>query len=251
MPKQLLKLLMDNRGERKPLVAQVSDDEETLYIYDAIVSTAVEADWFGGVSAQELVPLIRQSKSPKLALRINSGGGDVFAAQAIAQAIRDFEGDVTVYVDGTCASAATVIACAADKIVMASGGLWMVHRVWTMAMGNTNDFLEMADLLDKADGLIAQAYAAKTGANADAMLGLMDAETWMTAEEALSAKFIDEVSPVIKAQVNKWNLSAYANAPEPKAEPTPEPKPTADEVSSERQQFLSRRTRIINAQANH
>lgn len=246
MPKQLLKLLLDNKSERKPLRAQIEGDTETLYLYDAIVSTNVEADWYGGVSAEELVPLIRQSSAPKLALRINSGGGDIFAAQAIAQALRDFKGEAVAYIDGTCASAATVIACAASRVVMAAGGLYMVHRAWTIGMGNTNDFLATAALLDKADRTIALQYSAKTGETEDSMLALMDAETWLSAEEALAMKFIDEVSAVIKSQANKWNLSAYAKAPaQVQAQESPD-----DLVTAGRREYLARKNRLLSAQAN-
>jgi ATP-dependent Clp protease protease subunit len=210
---QLLKLLASNRAKApKPIQMSVSGDETTIYIYDAIVSDDISAEWWGGVSAQTLVPQIRSIKGGTIHLHINSPGGDVFAAQAICQAIRDTAAKVIAHVDGFAASAATVIATAADEIQISEGGMYMVHCGWTMAMGNALDMRATADLLDKVDSTICAQYARKTGKSNEDVLAIMQAETWYTAQEAIDAGFIDSISvlPKVKAA---WDLSAYANAP--------------------------------------
>ncbi len=211
---KLLQLLAKNKGRAAPRALVSESGETTIYIYDSIVSDDITAEWWGGVSAQSLVPQIRAIKDGTINLRINSPGGDVFAAQAICQAIRDTSARVIAHVDGFAASAATVIATAADEIRISEGGMYMVHCGWTFAMGNAVEMRATADLLDKVDTTIVNQYARKTGMTADEVLAIMQAETWYTAAEAVAAKFVDAVSesPKVKAE---WDLSAYANAPAP------------------------------------
>jgi len=220
MKRNLLELLARNRARGVPggrpfgdAVVASSGTSVVVYLYDAIVATKVDAEWFGGVSAEELVPLLRGLDASQIDLRINSPGGDVFAAQAIAQALRDSKARVIAHVDGIAASAATIVATAADEIEIAVGALYMVHRGWTIAMGNANDMLEVADLLDKVDGTMAAQYAKRTGGTVDEMLAVMDAETWMTAQEAVDGKFVDRVAQDQESVDGSWDLSAYNRAP--------------------------------------
>lgn len=239
---QLLKLLASNRRQEKPRALETQGDETTIYIYDAIVSDDISAEWFGGVSAQSLVPQIRAIKGGTLHLRINSPGGDVFAAQAIVAAIRDTGAKVIAHIDGYAASAATVIATAADEIEMSDGAMYMIHCAWTVAYGNASDLLETAALLEKVDGVIASQYAKRSGQTPEAIKALMDAESWFTAQEAVDAGLVDRVAldaPKAKAQ---WDLSAYAKAP--KQTPEPEPKSITNEHRERQQQRLKMLNRL-------
>lgn len=230
---KLQTLLASNRGRAAaPRALVTNGDETTIYLYDSIVSDDITAEWWGGVSAQSLVPQIRGIKGGTVHFRINSPGGDVFAAQAICQAIRDTSAHVIAHIDGYAASAATVIATAADEIRASEGAMYMVHCGWTFAMGNAIEMRATADLLDKVDGTISAQYARKTGLPEAKVLAIMQAETWYTAQEAVDAKFIDSISesPKVKAT---WDLSAYANAPAPAA---PEIDNSATEDHRARQQ---------------
>lgn len=233
----LIKLLADNRkveGKRFEVFSQGETD--TIYIYDQIVSSDAEAAWFGGVSAQTLAPILRESKAAKIDLRINSIGGDVFAASAIVAAMADSKAEIYAYIDGLCASAATVVASAAKTVSMAETASYMIHRAWTMAVGNASDFLDLAATLEKVDGQIAAIYSKRTKMEVDALLALMDAETWYSADEAKAAGFVDEVSAVIKSAGVEWNLSAYKNAPAVQARiesvKTPEAAPIEKDTAS-------------------
>lgn len=218
MPQNLTQLLASNRQRAAKLpqskIVASGEQETTIYIYDSIVSDEETAQWWGGVSAQALVPQIRVIAGGTIHLRINSPGGDVFAAQAICQAIRDTGAKVIAHVDGYAASAATVIANAADEIEMAAGGFYMIHNAWTWAMGNANDLTETAALLSKIDGSLASQYAAKSGKPVDEIRALMDAETWFTAEEAVAVGLVDRIATSTKANA-AWDMSAYSKAPKP------------------------------------
>ena len=223
--RKLLQLLADNRGPRAP----VQLDGSTLYVYDAIVSTNAEADWWGGVSAEALVPvLLNQRQGVRLTMRINSPGGDAFAAQAIVNAMRQSPATIEVEVDGIAASAASIIALGGDKVRISEGGMFMIHNAWIVAMGNAQDMRDTASLLEKVDDTAAQQYAEKTGKDKSRMAELMAAETWFTAAEALELGLVDEiVKPAAKGQAGAqasarpktWNLAAYDKAPQAAAQP--------------------------------
>jgi ATP-dependent protease ClpP protease subunit len=192
----------------------------TLFLYDVIVGSDLEAEFFGGVAPSQFSQALAGMSGP-VALRINSPGGDVMAARAMAQAMREYDGEIVAHVDGLAASAATLITSAADRVVMAPGGLFMIHRAWTMIAGNAEDMLAQAALLEKVDGTIAETYATKGKNDAEHYAELMSAETWMTPAEALAEGLIDEViEEGKKSSAKAWNLAAFTNAPQPEAEPS-------------------------------
>lgn len=207
---RLLNLLASNakRGEFRA-------EGNTIYLYDVIVSSDLDAEWFGGVSAESFIRQL-QGMTGEVALRINSPGGDVFAARAMAQAMREYDGDIVAHIDGVAASAASLIAVSASRVVMAPGSFLMIHKAWTIGFGNADELKATAVLLDKIDGTIAGTYAAKApDTSVEAFLDLMAAETWFTAAEALDIGLADEtVSDGAKPSNSlNWDLSAYGQAP--------------------------------------
>ena len=126
MHSRLLQLLRDN-ATREPtgLRMEASADATTIYLYDVI-------DPYWGISASEVVKQIAGLKDSAIHLRINSPGGDVFDGRAIASAIAQ-HGNVTAWIDGLAASAATYVATAAKTVNIAEGAFFMVHEAWTLA----------------------------------------------------------------------------------------------------------------------
>ncbi|WP_301100337.1 head maturation protease, ClpP-related, partial [Propionivibrio sp.] len=177
----MFKLLSENRGKGFFSVENAAQ-ETTIYLYDAIVGTDIEAEYWGGVSAETLVKTIRAVTAPVINLRVNSPGGDVFAARAIEQALRDSAATVIAHIDGYAASAASFMVMAADQIIMAKGAFLMIHKAWTIAIGNADAMTAQAALLDKLDGTLAETYATRSGMEAEAVMQLMAAETWFTAD---------------------------------------------------------------------
>lgn len=227
----LLQLLKDNADRpRCWRVNQEAGKAATVYVYDVIGGI------WGGVQAEEFVQELQAIDAEQIDLRINSPGGDVFDARAIATALREHPANVTAYVDGLAASAATTIAMAADRVEIAQGGFFMIHNAWAFMYGNKNEMRDMADLLEKVDGAIAADYATKTGNTADQIAEWMNEESWFTADEAVENGFADAVMGS-KGDAANWNLAAYRNAPEiPKDEENAGERIKAD---------LERRLRLI------
>ncbi|WP_084295233.1 head maturation protease, ClpP-related [Caldanaerobius polysaccharolyticus] len=150
-----------------------------------------------------------------LNIYINSEGGDVFAGQAVYSILSRHKAQKIVYIDGLAASIASVIAMAGDLVVMPKNAMMMIHNPWTIAMGNANDFRKLADDLDKIRESLIAAYQSKSNLSKEEIIELMDAETWMTAEEALQYGFADEIEKEkqVAASIDEKFLKVYRNIP--------------------------------------
>ncbi|MFH2075750.1 MAG: head maturation protease, ClpP-related [Pseudomonadota bacterium] len=162
-----------------------------LWIYEEIG----EDFWGeGGITAKSFQKELSAIKAPQIDLHINSPGGSVFDGITIYNLLKQHPANVTTYIDGLAASIASVVALAGDKVIMADNGLFMIHKASGMVVGTSDDMRDFAEKLDKVNGSIATAYISKTGKDEPEISGMMAAETWMTAQEALDFGFIDEIS---------------------------------------------------------
>lgn len=128
-----------------------------------------------------------------LNIYVNSGGGSVFAGIAIYNILKRCTANKTVHIDGLAASIASVIALAGDNIIMPKNSFLMIHKAWCMAAGNANELRETADMLEFIEQSIVNVY--NENRNEDIEISyikdLMNAETWLTAEE--SAKIFKNI----------------------------------------------------------
>lgn len=188
---------------------------------------------FGGigwdVTVADISRQIRESPAGPLSVRINSPGGSVFDGLAIASMLRR-HGDVTAYVDGIAASAASIIAISAARRVMAPGTFLMIHNPSSIAQGEATDFRQEADVLDSIAGEMAKLYADASGGKMDpkTCLAMMDAETWLTADQAIECGLVHAVEGVApklasidKTRHNYHNIPKEIAMPEPNETPAP------------------------------
>lgn len=178
--------------------------------------------WFyGSVSARSVRNTLKAQKNAKLIkLRINSEGGDVFDGFAIYNLLNEHPARVEVDIDALAASVASIIAMAADEVRIASNAWLMIHNAWGAARGEAEDLRRWGDVLEKMSGQAAEIYAARSGLSLDEIRELMDAETWMTAEEALKRGFVDKVIPAKKSSAQasarafaRMAVDDYRNVP--------------------------------------
>jgi ATP-dependent Clp endopeptidase proteolytic subunit ClpP len=150
--------------------------------------------WSGeGVTAKNFQKEISAIKASQIDLHINSPGGSVFDGLTIYNLLKQHPANITSFIDGLAASIASVIALAGDKVVMAENALYMMHNPFGMVMGNAGDMRAMADVLDKIRGSMSGIYMSKSRKNEEEINSLLDAETWLNADEALSMGFIDQI----------------------------------------------------------
>ena len=167
-------------------------------------------DFEGGISADDFRDCLKDHAGSDVTIHLNSEGGSVSDGLAMYNAIIQHEGKVTVHIDTLAASIATVIASAADEVVMNSNAKYMIHRCWTVAMGNCKDFRSTADVMEMLDQDIADSYVERTKKPKAEIIEMMDAETWMDAEEALAQGFVDSI---YKIERKKKPAKAEADMP--------------------------------------
>lgn len=124
---------------------------------------------------------------------INSPGGDVFAASQIYNMLKEYNGKVTVKIDGIAASAASVIAMAGSEIIMSPVAIMMIHNPATVIFGEASDFQSGIDMLSEVKESIVNAYEKKTRLARNKISKMMDAETWFSANKAVELGFADKV----------------------------------------------------------
>ena len=132
---------------------------------------------------------------PEIVVRINSGGGDVFAANAIYTRLKDNAATITVKIDGWAASAATIVAMAGDVIEIPGNGVFMVHDPKMGAMGyfSAEEFTKAAEELKVIKQAIVNGYALKTKKDPEEIAAIMAAETWYDGKQAVDAGFCDRL----------------------------------------------------------
>jgi ATP-dependent protease ClpP protease subunit len=156
-----------------------------------IYETIGEDWWTGGGVTSKSISRQLANMSGDIEVVINSRGGDYFEGGAIYNLLREHDGKVTVKVISLAASAASVIAMAADELLIGDNASIMIHNAWLIAVGNRNDFDKVSDTLGQFDEAMARLYAKRTGGTVAEMSELMDAETWFTGQAAVDAGFAD------------------------------------------------------------
>ena len=177
----------------------------TLNIYGYITSFPFED--YGEVSAVNLSKQLEAlGDVEQIDVHINSYGGEVAEGLAIYNALRRHKAKVTTYCDGFACSIASVIFMAGDERVMSESSLLMIHNAWTSAMGNSAELRKQADDLEKITQASVEAYKSHSSLSEEVIKNLMDKETWILPEEALSYGFATTVD---KTENEKASQSAW------------------------------------------
>jgi len=171
--------------------------------FDGVTSAGVR-QWLGEIGQRDV------------SLTLNSGGGDVFEGVAIYNDLAALPGKVTVTITGLAASAASVIAMAGDHIVMMETSMMMLHNSWTPIEGDRHLLQHVIGVLEKNDQSMATIYAARTGQPAAKIREMMDAETWLSPQEALALGFADEVRPAGPVSPPAGDLSRVIGSARPR-----------------------------------
>ena len=161
------KMMIQNKTRRNWYSIENKAETETaeVYLFDEI--------GFWGITAKDFVRDFVGLKIKLITLHINSGGGNVFDGIAISNAIKNHPADVTAQIDGIAASISSIIALAANRVVIASDGFMMIHRAQGLTIGDAELMRKQADVLDKIDGTLAESYANTTGQQAQGLLDWM------------------------------------------------------------------------------
>ena len=208
--------------------------ERVLELY----GTIAEESWFD----DDITPAMFRdelfSGDGPITVWINSPGGDCIAASQIYTMLMDYKGDVTVKIDGVAASAASVVAMAGTKVLIAPTALMMIHNPATAAFGDHVDMEKAIAMLDEVKESIINAYELKTSLSRRQLSHMMDDTTWMNAQKAVELGFADGILTDEKHSTDTEGYAFSASAVERslinkisvKAKAEPEPKPAGRSV---------------------
>jgi ATP-dependent protease ClpP protease subunit len=221
MSKKTAPTIYDSAGKQLPVSAKswyflrASAETETpgieVYVYGEI------GGW--GITASQFVQDLRaldDGASPVM-VAFNSIGGDLFDGLAMHNALSRLGERCTARIDALAASAASVAACGAHRVVIAANAMMMIHNPWTYSSGDAESLRRVADVLDQTFEVIIAAYKAKApNIDEDELRRLVNAETWLTAAEAVALGLADEIGNGIevKACIGEGAvLQRYQRAP--------------------------------------
>lgn len=172
-------------------LTNINEDSAELYIYGDITSYKWYED---DVCAYDMAKDLDGLDGKSLKVRINSYGGEVAQGLAIYNLLKSYSGEVTTLCDGFACSAASVIFMAGKNRVMPRSSLLMIHNAWTYASGDANDLRKAADEIEKITQPSIEIYKSNSSLSEEEIKKMMDDETWITADEALSYGFATEIS---------------------------------------------------------
>ena len=234
----------------------LDNKEAELTIYGEIADS--QGGWFS--DGQEITPTSFKAELDALGdittlnVYMNSPGGDVFAGQTIYSQLKRHKATINIYIDGLAASIASVLAMAGDTIHMPANAMMMIHHPMSGVWGNAHEMRAMADTLDKVCESIQETYLSKAvDMSREDLIALLDAETWLTAQECLDLGLCDvvEKEKAIVASVRDLEILAkYRNTPriitvKAEKDDPPEPIPPIDPVEPDITEDVSKAKAIL------
>lgn len=183
-------------------------------MFGDIIDSEADRWYFAEVTPAQVAAFLRNAGGEDVEININSNGGSVTGGIAIANMLKGYSGKVTCNVLGVAASIASVIACAGKALAMGDGAFLMVHNPWAYTQGTAEDLRKDAETLDKMRDAIVAIYKGKCGGDEKDLKALMDAETWLSRDEARKAGFeVADYAGELKAAAS-LTRRAYDKAPE-------------------------------------
>ena len=181
-------------------VKMSAETEAEVMLYGQIISNMPEewkwdAEDKSAVDFKKAIDAVRKNGATKLTLRINSPGGICTESIAMRSILANagFD-DITIRIEGLCASAATNIATLPGaKVEIAEGSEYMIHNPWTIALGNADDLEHEVERLRNIEEMSRGFYVKRTGQSEEQIKEWMDNETWFTAEQAVENGFADTI----------------------------------------------------------
>lgn len=172
----------------------VVHNEENSTTEITIYGVIGDSWWEESVSANDIDNALKEAGNNDIIINLNSPGGDAFDGISIYNRLKRHTGNVKIYVDGWACSAASIIAMAADELIMGNGSMMMIHEASTIVWGKKSDLLKEVELLSKLDNSIVDIYMTKAKTTREDITQKVEEETWFTASEAVEIGFADKIS---------------------------------------------------------
>jgi ATP-dependent Clp protease protease subunit len=177
--------------------------ERVLELYGTIATDS----WYDDEVTPKMFHDELFSGSGPVTIWLCSPGGDCIAASQIYSMLVDYPYNVTVKIDGIAASAASVVAMAGTKVLMAPTALLMLHNPMSIAIGDSEEMQKAIEMLSEVKESILNAYEIKTNLSRTKLSNMMDGETWLNAKKAIELGFADGILEDEKKRVHKDDVT--------------------------------------------
>lgn len=192
-------------------VKNESEKRAKLYLYGVIRQAfSFESD-DTVISSNRVMKALADLEGKDIDVHINSGGGDVFESIAIRNLLKQHEGSIDIYIDSLAGSGASVIATAGENIYMYDNSMQMIHKAWTIIMGNADELRKTATDLDKIDSAVKTSYMSKFVGTEDELETLIAQEEYLTAEECIAFGFATKIIEIQKGDSTKNSVQNLFN----------------------------------------
>lgn len=165
---------------------EAGSEAAELYLYGIIRQAYPWDDEDDCISSKAVKNKLQELKGKDINVHINSPGGDVFESIAICNLLKQYDGDINIYIDAMAGSGASIIATAGKKVFMFTNSMQMIHKAWTFALGNADELRKVAIDLDKVDSSVKASYMSKFVGTEEELEKIIADETYLTAEECLA-----------------------------------------------------------------
>ncbi len=172
----------------------VVHDEEKKITEITIYGVIGFSWWYESFSENDLDDALKQAGNNDIYINLNSPGGDAFGGISIFNRLKRHPGRVTIQVDGWACSAASIIAMAADELIMGLGSMFMIHEASNIVWGTKQEMRKEADVLEELEEGLIDIYMTKAKLSREEVRSKMDAETWFSATSAVEAGFANKVA---------------------------------------------------------
>ncbi|MCM3111675.1 head maturation protease, ClpP-related [Lederbergia lenta] len=179
-----------------PQKFNVVHDEEKKTTNITIYGVIGKSWWNDSFSATDIDNALNEAKDNDIIVNLNSPGGDAFDGISIFNRLKRHSGKVTIHIDGWACSAASVIAMAADELIMELGSMLMIHEASSLVWGTKGEMRKEADVLEELEEGIIDIYSTKAIISREEIRQKVDAETWMSAKTACELGFADKAEGV-------------------------------------------------------
>ncbi|MGQ4666521.1 head maturation protease, ClpP-related [Metabacillus halosaccharovorans] len=187
--------------------AEAVGDSTEITIYGDIG----ESWWGESISANDIKEALKNVTSDSIVVRLNSPGGDVFDGITIYNQLKNHAAKVTIYVDGLAASAASIIAMAADELIMNTGSMLMIHEASTFTWGTKTDIKKTLNALEGIDKSLADIYMIRYQGERSEIDTMIKNETWFTSSEAVEVGLADRVNDEVDSDEEDLDAEEFKN----------------------------------------
>jgi len=126
-------------------------------------------------------------------LHVHSPGGSLFAGLSIYDTIKSCKSIVHTYVDGSAASAATLLVAAGKKRFMSKNSFMLIHQQQLEWAGKLDDFMDEVENQKELTETVMKIYLEETNMPEEQLKDILSHELWLNSEKCLELGLIDSI----------------------------------------------------------